>query len=68
MTDKPKKHRLDLNGPHGTPTFLLGYADGLCARLGKDFKPIEDEMKSGSYEHLLEVFEREFGDYVELLK
>jgi uncharacterized protein (DUF3820 family) len=36
--------------------------------LGMDSKPIIEEMMSGDYENLLEVFDKNFGDYVDLLR
>jgi len=32
-----------------------------------DAKAIADEMMAGDYEHLLDVFEKHFGSYVELV-
>jgi hypothetical protein len=36
--------------------------------LQKDPKPILKEMMSGDYENLLKVFDREFGDFVDLIR
>jgi hypothetical protein len=59
------KIQIDLTGPQGNAFFILGTASRLCKQLGRtDTDAILDEMKSGDYEHLLEVFEREFGDLV----
>ena len=57
---------IDLSGPDGNAYALLAIAKKLSKQLGKDHKAIQDEMKSGDYEYLLEVFDREFGDYVTL--
>ena len=73
---KPKYERemenrrieIDLTGPEGNAFVLLGLAGRFCEQMGKDFGPIRAEMKSGDYEHLLEVFEREFGDFVTLYR
>jgi hypothetical protein len=42
----------------------MGYAMRFAKQLGKDGKAITNEMMSGDYDNLIEVFEREFGDFV----
>ena len=59
---------IDLTGPDGNANVLLGYAANLSKQLKKDEKAIRKDMTSGDYEHLLEVFDREFGDYVTLYR
>jgi len=55
---------IDLSGPDGNAYALLGTARRLAEQLGRDGAAITMEMRAGDYEHLLEVFAREFGDYV----
>lgn len=55
---------IDLTGPDGNAFALMGYANRLANQLGKDSKAIIEEMMSGDYDNLIEVFEREFGDFV----
>ena len=55
---------IDLTGPDGNAFVLLGKATNLAKQLNFDEKKITDEMMSGDYEELLEVFDRYFGDYV----
>jgi len=55
---------IDLTGPDGNAFVLMGTAVNLAKQLGKDGKAIREEMMAGDYEHLLSVFDREFGDYV----
>jgi hypothetical protein len=55
---------IDLTGPDGNAFALMGYANRLAKQLGKDSKAIIEEMMSGDYDNLIEVFEREFGDFV----
>ena len=55
---------VDLNGPQGNAFWLLGYAKKLASQLDIDSKPILDQMQSGDYENLCEVFTKYFGDYV----
>jgi hypothetical protein len=42
----------------------MGMASSFARQLGKDGKAIVEEMKMGDYEHLLSVFDREFGHFV----
>ena len=44
----------------------MGQARRFARQLGLDSKQILDEMKQGDYEHLVEVFDSYFGDYVVL--
>lgn len=55
---------IDLNGPDGNAFVLLGKAKRLARQLGLDGNAITSEMMSGDYENLIEVFDREFGDFV----
>jgi len=55
---------IDLTGPEGNAFVLLGYAKQYAKQLNFDEKKITDEMMSGDYEELLQVFDRYFGDYV----
>ena len=58
---------IDLSGPEGNAFAVLGVAKNLAKQLDKDWKQIQDEMSSGDYDNLLDVFEREFGSVVTLL-
>lgn len=55
---------IDLEGPDGNAFFLLGYAQKLAKQLDKDPKTIIDDMKYSDYDHLLDVFDREFGSVI----
>ena len=62
---------IDLTGPEGNAFVLLGYAKRYAKQLGKngvEAEAIVNEMTSGNYENLLDVFDREFGDYVTLYR
>lgn len=67
-SEKPSgKLEIDLTGPEGNASILLGYADNLGRQLGypKEIrKDITDLMMKGDYDNLLEVFDMWFGDYV----
>ena len=72
MIKKKQPHQgpieIDLTGPDGNAFVLLGYADTLAKQLDKDSKAIREEMSAGDYEHLVKVFDREFGDFVVLYR
>ena len=59
---------IDLTGPEGNAYSLMGYAKKLARQLDLDSKPIIEDMMSGDYEHLLEVFEEHFGSVVTLYR
>jgi hypothetical protein len=42
----------------------MGQAGQYARQLGLDGEMIINEMKSGNYENLVQVFDRYFGDYV----
>lgn len=64
----PKKIEIDLTGPAGNAFVLLGTAKRLCQQLEREFEPIKIRMQSGDYENLIQVFDEEFGDFVDLLR
>jgi hypothetical protein len=55
---------IDLTGPYGNAFVLMGYASKWSKEFSLDSKAILDDMQSSNYEHLLEVLEEHFGDYV----
>ena len=55
---------IDLTGPDGNAFVLLGYAKRYAKQLGLDGKAIQNEMMQGDYEHLLQVFDKNFGDFI----
>ena len=59
---------IDLTGPDGNAFALMGYARKLAKQLDLDSTKIIQEMMSGDYENLLEVFDNAFGDFVILEK
>ena len=70
IKQKPQTNgiEIDLTGPQGNAYFLMGTATNLCKQLGYDSKPVLDDMKSGDYENLLNVFDTHFGDFVTLYR
>jgi hypothetical protein len=59
---------IDLSGPDGNAFALMGYASRFAKQLRRDPKPILAQMTAGDYEHLLQVFDAEFGEYVTLIR
>jgi hypothetical protein len=57
---------IDLTGPDGNAYALMGYASRFAKQLSLDEKQVIDEMTSGDYENLIQVFDRYFGQYVVL--
>ena len=56
---------IDLTGPEGNAFALMGLANRLGKQLGfKEIPRILEEMQAGDYEHLLQVFDEHFGDFV----
>lgn len=71
MAIKPKSQKkngleIDLTGPQGNVFFLIATARSLAKELGKDPEKIADEMMSSDYENAVQVFDREFGEFVTL--
>ena len=59
---------IDLTGPEGNAFCLMGLARRLCKQLDMDPKPVIDDMKSDDYEHLIQVFDEHFGDFITLVR
>lgn len=66
---QPQKGKIviDLTGPDGNAWALMGYATRFAKQIGWDKIEIEElinDMKSSDYEHLVQVFDKTFGDFV----
>ena len=62
---------INLNGPQGNAFFLLGTASKLGRQLGLDKEEIEiilRQMRFSDYENLINVFDKNFGDFVILYR
>ena len=60
---------IDLTGPQGNAFALMGSAMNLGKQLGFSKLAIDgiiEEMKLSDYEHLVQTFDKYFGDYVVL--
>ena len=67
-TKKKLGIEIDLTGPQGNAFFLLGTAVNLSRQLGLSSEKICEEMKEGDYDHLINTFDKYFGDFVTLYK
>lgn len=64
---EPKEIVIDLTGPQGNAFYLLGVAKDFCKQLGMseyNTKELLEDMKSSDYEHLIQVFDDNFGSFV----
>jgi hypothetical protein len=70
ILQKPKQSgiTIDLTGPQGNAFYLLGTAKNLAKQLDLNGLEIMEEMQSGDYENLLEVFDKHFGCVVTLYR
>ena len=55
---------IDLTGPDGNAFVLFLRAMSFARQLGLDENSIKEEMMSGDYENLLQVFDKNFGHFV----
>lgn len=59
---------IDISGPSGNAFALMGTAQRYAKQLGLDHEAILKDMQSSDYEHLIEVFDKHFGMYVDLIR
>ena len=55
---------INLTGPQGNAFYLMGFAQKNARKFGLDGSSILEEMKSGDYENLVQVFDKYFGEFV----
>lgn len=60
------KPTIDLDGPDGNAYALLAHARKFSNINGYDFDQVRDEMTSGDYENLIRVFDKYFGEFIDL--
>jgi len=66
-----EKPTIDLNSSQGNAFSLIGYVRTLGKQIGlsqERIGEIRKEMMDGDYDNLIKIFDREFGDYVDLIK
>lgn len=62
---------VDLQSEQGNAFYLLGLAGDLGKKLGlskPEIKRIQDNMTLSDYTMLVEIFDKHFGDYVDIYK
>ena len=60
----PSERIIDLTGPDGNAYYLLSHAKNMARQLDMNATAICNEMTTGDYENLINVFDKYFGDYV----
>ena len=63
----PKEIVIDLTGPQGNAFALMGIAQSFAKQLGYSKEQIDammTDMQSSDYEHLVQVFDDNFGSFV----
>ena len=66
---EPTELVIDLTGPKGNAFYLLGQADAFAKQLKysqEERDQLQNEMKSGDYENLVQTFDKHFGSFVVL--
>ena len=63
-----RKPVIDLSGPEGNAFVLMAYAERWSRQLDIEPGLVAKEMREGDYEHLLEVFEKYFGNFCILVR
>ena len=60
---------IDLHGSQGNAFALMAIAEDFLRQMGRrdEFRAMRTDMMSGGYDNLLDIFERNFGDYVTLI-
>lgn len=70
LNEAPGKLTIDLSGPQGNAFALIGLAQDLGKKSDytkQEITALREDMMSGNYDHLLQVFDQHFGDLVDLL-
>lgn len=65
---KNRKFEIDLTGSQGNVFFLMGQAQKWGKQLNLNVDSITNDMMSGDYEHAIEVFDKHFGSFCDLLR
>ena len=68
---QPSRIEIYLTGPQGNAFVLLGYASDFYKQMGRTPDQIDalmEDMKSSDYEHLVKVFDEEFGSFCTLYR
>ncbi len=63
-----KLPEIDLTGPNGNVFVLIANAKNFAKQLGLNGQAIIDDMMKKDYDHAIDVFEENFGEYVVLYR
>lgn len=66
-----QKRFIDIRGPEGNAYCILGTASDISKQLGhskSESEAIQNEMKSGDYENLISVFDKHYGDFIDIVR
>lgn len=69
-TSRQGKLEIDISGSDGNAFVLMAHAQFFAKQIGYTKDQIDalmEDMRSGDYKHLLEVFDAEFGMIVDLV-
>lgn len=61
------KKQIRLSSPEGNAFVILGLAGSLSKQLGLNKDEVIYDMQSGDYRHLVTVFNKYFGDFVDII-
>jgi hypothetical protein len=61
------KQQIRLSSPDGNAFVLMGLAGNLAKQFGMDKKNIIGEMQNGDYKNLVFVFNKYFGECVDII-
>lgn len=70
INNKKEKITLDLNGPDGNAMVLISLGGEILEKMGHSKEEVAEFrglMMSNNYEYIVKHFDREFGDYVDLI-
>jgi hypothetical protein len=58
---------IDLKDTQADSFYLISQAREICKKTGKDFSIIIKKMTSSDSKNLINIFQQEFGDYINLI-
>lgn len=72
LINRPPQTRpeIDLSGPQGNAIVIIGTASKLGKQVGmsqEEVNEMVEDMMSSNYEHVIRVFDRHFGQFVDLI-
>jgi len=68
VSEKKTPLDIDLTGEQGNAFYLLHLAQSLAKQLKLNDEQIIKEMQSNDYEHLVQTFDKYFGEFITLYR